>query len=119
MANPLDHTPETKGQLLELQAVLFLDAPNNFFRLPDFPLEEQRNLEGTIADMRRGIEHLYKKPIHADARRRMHKLLDKMHAEFKANLVSEGRATSLDFADLVRVTKRQITSTRARSVSLG
>jgi hypothetical protein len=105
MVSPLDHTPQSKRELLELQTVLYFDAPDKFSVFPNLRREEQRNLPGTIGDLHRGIDQVYRKARHDEVRVNMHELVDRMYEEFEAGKISEGRETSLNFRDLVMQTR--------------
>jgi hypothetical protein len=95
------YTPQTKGELLEVHAVLFLSAPDNFLQVPNALPEEYRTLESTIAELHRGVDHVYRKPRCAEARARLHEVIDATYAEFKVGRVHEGRMMCHQIEDLI------------------
>ncbi len=99
------YTPETKGQLLEVHATLFLGAPDGFFELPNLPPEEQENLESVVAELHRGVDHVFRKERHADMRAQLHAVIDETYAQFKAGNVHEGRMLCHKIEDLISQTR--------------
>lgn len=70
------YTPQTKGELLEVHASLFLGAPDSFFKLPNVLPEEQQTLESTVAELHRGVDHVFRKDRHAQVRAKLHDLVE-------------------------------------------
>jgi hypothetical protein len=95
------YTPQTKKELLEVQASVFLFAPDAFSVLPNLPASEQQTLESSFDWLRRGIEHVYRKPRHAEALARMREVLDASYAEYSAGHADAGRALIGRFESLV------------------
>lgn len=95
------YTPQSKKEILGVQATVFLGAPNNFFPLPNLLPSEQRSLESSFDELHRGVDHVYRKPRHNEARSRMHDLLDKSYAEYQAGRIDEGRILIGHFENLV------------------
>lgn len=99
------YTPQTKGELLEVHASLFLGAPNDFFKLPNISPEEQQTLESTVAELRRGVDHVFRKDRHEEVRAQLHQVIDATYAEFKAERVHEGRMMCHQIEDLIAQTR--------------
>lgn len=95
------YTPQTKKEILEVQAAVFLCAPNHFLQHSFLTPQEQRTLESSFAELRRGVDHVYRKPRHAEAVVRMHDLLEQSHAEYAAGRVDGGRVLIGHFENLV------------------
>ena len=99
------YTPQSKTELKELQSTMYLFAPDSFLILSNERPGEGRTLASTVAELRRGIDHVYRKSRHDEARVVMHALVDKMYAQFEAGQESEGRATSLEFREFLTQTR--------------
>lgn len=95
------YTPQTKKEILEVQATVFLGAPDNFYQVSNTPPGEERTIESSFDELRRGVDHVYRKPRHAEARPRMHQLLDQSYGEYKAGNVDAGRIAIGHFENLV------------------
>ncbi|WP_395645383.1 hypothetical protein [Terricaulis sp.] len=95
------YTPQTKKEILEVQASVFLFAPDSFSILPNLPANEQQSLESSFEWLRRGVDQVYRKPRHADALVRMHELLDKSYEEYSAGRSDAGRILIGKFENLV------------------
>ena len=100
-----DYTPQTKRELLEVHAVLFLSAPDNFYQVSNALPEEYRTLESTVAELHRGVDHVFRKDRHAEARAKLHAVIDATYAEFKAGRVHEGRMMCHQIEDLIDQTR--------------
>jgi hypothetical protein len=99
------YTPQTKGELLEVHASLFLGGPDSFFKLPNASPSEQQTLESTIAELHRGVDHVFRKERHEETRARLHEVIDATFAEFKAGRVHEGRMMCHEIEDLIGQTR--------------
>ena len=99
------YTPQTKKEILEVQATVFLAAPDHFLQHAFLTPQEQRTLESSFWELRRGVDHVYRKPRHDEARPRMHDLLDRSYAEYKAGRIDEGRILIGEFENLIIDTK--------------
>lgn len=95
------YTPQTKKEILEVQASVFLFAPDNFSKLPNLLPSEQRTLESSFEELRRGVDHVYRKPRHDEVRTRLHDLVDASFAEYLAGRVDAGRVLIGKFENLV------------------
>jgi hypothetical protein len=98
------YTPQTKRELLEVHAILFLRSPDRYLVFPDVPPERQQTLESTVGNLHRGIEHVFRRPWHQSRRQRLHKVADETYAEFKAGRVHEGRMLCREIEDLISKT---------------
>ena len=99
------YTPQTKRELLQIHAVLFLGAPDNFDQASNALPDELCTLESTIAELHRGVDHVFRKDRHAAARARLHEVIDATYAEFKAGHVHEGRMMCHQIEDLIGQTR--------------
>jgi hypothetical protein len=91
--------------LREIHATLFLSAPDRFFKQPNALPEEQRTLESTVAELHRGVDHVYRRDHHREARERMHDAIDAAFVEFNAGRVHEGRMKCHLIEDLIELTR--------------
>ncbi len=99
------YLPITKGQILEVQASLVLGAPDAFFRFDDAPEYMQQTLESTIYQLHIGVDHVFRKERHAQAREQMHEIIRKAYYTFKDGSVHDGRSLGFELEDLIRDTK--------------
>jgi hypothetical protein len=95
------YTPQTKKEVLEVQASVFLCAPDHFLQHSFLTPQEQRTLESSFDELRRGVDHVYRKARRAEALMRMHGLLDQSYAKYAAGRVDEGRVLIGHFENLV------------------
>jgi hypothetical protein len=102
---PEQYTPQTKGELLEVHAILFLDSPDFSFKLPDIPDRLQRTLVSTVQELHRGVDYVYRKERCTEAREKMHAVIDAAFLAFKENRVHDGRMICHQIEDLIRDTK--------------
>jgi hypothetical protein len=99
------YLPQTKGQLLEIHAELFLGAPDKIFQLPDTPAYMQSTLESIVDQLHRGVDYVYRKDRNADARAKMHTVIDAAYIAFKEGRVHDGRMICHEIEDLISNTK--------------
>jgi hypothetical protein len=99
------YTPQSKSELLEIHARLFLDAPGFKFQVQHKYPERWRTLESTVEELHRGIDHVYRKTRHEDARSRMHEAVHATYNEFKSGRVHEGRMLCHRIEDLISDTR--------------
>lgn len=99
------YIPQTKKEILEVQASVFLFAPDSFSKLPNLLPSEQQSLESSFEWLRNGVDHVYRKPRHDEVRPRLHDLLDRSYAQYKVGRVDEGRILIGEFENLVIDTK--------------
>ena len=97
--------PKSKGQILEVQASLVLGAPDAFFRFDDAPEYMQTTLESTIYQLHAGVDLVFRKERHAQAREQMHEIIRKAYYTFKDGSVHDGRSLGFELEDLIRDTK--------------
>ena len=97
--------PDSKGQILEVQASLVLRAPDAFFRFDDAPAYMQTTLESTIYQLHSGVDLVFRKERHAQAREQMHEIIRKAYYTFKDGSVHDGRSLGFELEDLIRDTK--------------
>lgn len=90
---------------MEVHASLFLGAPDSFFQQPNLAPEEQSTLESVVAELHRGVDHVFRKERHEGARTRLHEVIDLTYREFKAGKVHEGRMMCHQIEDLIRQTR--------------
>ena len=95
------YTPQTKKEILEVQASVFLFAPDHFIQHAFLAADEQRTLESSFEELRRGVDHVYRKPRQEEPRSRMHDLLNKSYAAYKAGDIDNGRIQIGHFENLV------------------
>lgn len=100
-----EYTPQTKEQLLGVYTHLVSGAPDNFYQVSNALPEEYRTLESTVAELHRGVDHVFRKERHAEVRAKMHEVIDATYAEFKAGRVPEGRRMSYQIVDLIDQTR--------------
>ena len=101
----LPYTPQSKGELLRVQARVFLFAPDSWSQPSNTLPGEEIALDSSFGELHRGVEHVYRNPRHDLVRRRMHDLLDQSYAEFKAGNIGDGRKWCLEFENLVNNSK--------------
>ncbi|MEQ1812135.1 MAG: hypothetical protein ABL889_19565 [Terricaulis sp.] len=99
------YTPRTKRELLGTHATIFLLAPDNFVPMPNARPGEETTLESIFAEAHRGVDHVFRKERHNDVKKRMHEVLDKTYAEFKAGRRSEARKMCHELEDLIVETR--------------
>ena len=95
------YTPQSKRELREIHAILFLGAPDSFMVLPNTPPGEERTLESTVAELHRGVDHVYRRARHSELRAQLHSVIDATYAEFNAGRVHEGRMMCHQIEDLI------------------
>jgi hypothetical protein len=99
------YTPQTKSELLDVHASVFLFAPDSFVQLPNRPPDEQRTLESSFKELHRGVDHIFRKPRHDEARQHMHAVLDAIYERFKSGDINAGRIMCHDFENLLAQTR--------------
>jgi hypothetical protein len=99
------NTPQSKKELLEVQAQVFLYAPDHFVEHSWLPPDGQITFESCFDWLRDGVKHVYCKPRHEPAQKRMLELLEQSYAEYKAGRADEGRVRIGEFENLVIDTK--------------
>lgn len=95
------YTPQTRRELLDVHAAFFLQSPDGYLELPGVAPERQRTLESTVADMHRGVDHIFRWPWHGGLRRRLHDVIEIAFAHFREGRVHEGRMTCHELEDLI------------------
>lgn len=95
------YTPQSKTELLEVHAGLFLSAPDNFFQPSNVLPGERITLESTIDELRR-VDHVFRKTKHETLRVQLHQAIDGAYKEFAAGRVHEGRMKCHRIEDLMR-----------------
>ncbi len=101
MAQP-PYTPQSKTELLEVHACLFLSAPDNFVQLSNALPGERITLESTIEELHRGVDHVFRKTKHETLRVQLHQAINDAYKEFAAGRVHEGRMKCHRIEDLMK-----------------
>lgn len=99
------YTPQTKGQLLEVHARVFLFAPDSFVQVSNTPPGGETTLESSFGQLHRGVDHVFRKPRHNEARQHMHAVLDAIYGKFRSGDISAARIMCHDFEDLLAQTR--------------
>jgi hypothetical protein len=99
------YTPQSKGELLDVHATVFLSAPDNFFQVSNTRPGEERTLDSSFQELHRGVDHVFYKPRHQEARQHMHAVLDAIYEKFKSGDINAGRIMCQDFEDLLAQTR--------------
>jgi hypothetical protein len=99
------YTPQSKTELYEVLARVFFGAPDQFLQLPNMRPGEEVTLDTSFAELRRGVDHVFRRAQHAVARTEMHELLTAMYNEFNAGRRKEGRIMCHQFEALVKRTR--------------
>lgn len=94
--------PKRRSELTDLQAYIFLCAPDNWPHFDDLQPEGQWSLKMAVEMFHDGIDFVFKSPKYEDARAEMHQKVDEMYRDFQSGDVMEGRERSIELADLVR-----------------
>lgn len=94
-------TPQSRERLREVLTRILLSAPNNFFQLPNTLPGEEFTLEGSIEQLRRGINHVFQKSRQDAWRNRMIIVLDEIEQKFQSNDINGGRIQCHDLQELI------------------
>jgi hypothetical protein len=98
------YTPQTKRELFQVHALLS-SAPDRFYQVPNARPDELRTLESTIAELHRGVDHVFRRDRHEEARAKLHAVLDTIHDAFKSGHEDKGHALWDDLGVLLHETR--------------